>query len=564
MPLSSTPLAGAPRLNIGSSDAALALQKKLQVVGLKQKEEIAASTAAGSGFPYIDLKSFPVTQEALQMVPVEQAQKIKAFVFFSTPEEVRVAAIDPTNPAVAELLHQLEERHHAQGALYQISEESLRIALDRYAALPKIIEFKDEVTISEDTVKKYRSAIKDKTMLQKTLANATMTDVVAVVVAASLEMKSSDIHIEAEEKQIAVRFRVDGILQDVSSLPHERWKEMIARFKLVSGLKLNIADKPQDGRFTIVEDGKKIDVRVSTLPTVYGESVVMRILKPLANVEFEGLGIRGQAFVQLQEQILRPNGMIITTGPTGSGKTTTLYSVLYKLNKPGVKIITLEDPVEYKMEGINQSQIDVAKDYTFAKGLKSLLRQDPDICMVGEIRELETAEIAIQAALTGHLIVSTIHTNSAAGAIPRFLAMGVKPFLLAPALNAVIGQRLLRKLCEKCKKQITPDDAQTKKLQEIMVAIPATSGVTFDSEKVTWYGPAGCGECTGGYKGRVGVYEVLIMNKEIEKSILSEKVSEYDIADLAVKNGMITMAQDGILKAADGITSLEEVFRITE
>ncbi|OGL89015.1 hypothetical protein A3H75_03045 [Candidatus Uhrbacteria bacterium RIFCSPLOWO2_02_FULL_51_9] len=436
--------------------------------------------------------------------------------------------------------------------------------MERYATLPKVIAFKDEVSLSEDALKNFRAIAKDKAQLQKLLAEATITDVVAIVTAAALEMKSSDIHVEAEEKGIAVRFRVDGILQDVATIPKERWKQMISRFKLVASLKINVDNVPQDGRFTIVEDGKKIDVRISTLPTVYGESVVMRILKPLSNVEFESLGIRGTSFEQLKEQIARPNGMVITVGPTGSGKTTTLYSILYKLNKPGVKIITLEDPVEYKMEGINQSQIDPSKDYTFAKGLKSLLRQDPDICMVGEIRDLETAETAIQAALTGHLIISTIHTNSAAGAIPRFLAMGVKPFLLAPALNAIIGQRLLRKLCEKCKKPMTLDETQTKKMQEIMATLSQAGGVTFDATKATWFGPGGCEACHEGYKGRMGIYEVLIMNKDLEKSILGDKVSEYDIQDLGIKQGMVTMAQDGIMKAAEGITSVQEVFRVIE
>ncbi len=551
-------------LNIASGGLEEKLKAKLQTVGLKQREQATASTAAQSGFPYIDLTHFPMTQEALMVVPEEQAKTLKAFCFFSAGEDVRIAAINPADKAVADLLHQLEERLHAKGSLYQISAESLRVAMERYATLPKVIAFKDEVSLSEEALKNFRALTKDKAQLQKLLAEATITDVVAIVTAAALEAKSSDIHVEAEEKGIAVRFRVDGILQEVAMIPKERWKQMISRFKLVASLKINVDSVPQDGRFTIVEDGKKIDVRISTLPTVYGESVVMRILKPLSNVEFESLGIRGTSFEQLKEQISRPNGMVITVGPTGSGKTTTLYSVLSKLNKPGVKIITLEDPVEYKMEGINQSQIDPSKDYTFAKGLKSLLRQDPDICMVGEIRDLETAEIAIQAALTGHLMISTIHTNSAAGAIPRFLAMGVKPFLLAPALNAIIGQRLLRKLCEKCKKPLTLDETQTKKMQEIMATLSPTGGVTFDAAKATWFGPAGCEACHEGYKGRMGIYEVLIMNKDLEKSILGDKVSEYDIQDLAIKQGMVTMAQDGIMKAAEGITSVQEVFRVIE
>ena len=257
--------------------------------------------------------------------------------------------------------------------------------------------------------------------------------------------------------------------------------------------------------------------------------------------------------------------MILVTGPTGSGKTTTLYAILRTLNKPGVKIVTMEDPVEIKMEGINQSQVDVSRDYTFAKGLRSILRQDPDICMVGEIRDLESADISIQAALTGHLLLSTIHTNSAAGAIPRFLSMGVKPFLLAPALNAVVGQRLVRRICEHCAEEVTLAPEVMERVNKIVEALPAEEKTRVQSQPLKFYHGRGCPECSGlGYKGRIGVYEIFTMTKAIETEILSGKVSEYVIQDLAVKDGMITMVQDGILKALDKITTVDEVFRVSE
>jgi len=278
-------------------------------------------------------------------------------------------------------------------------------------------------------------------------------------------------------------------------------------------------------------------------------------------LEFENLGVRGLAQERLNAEIAKPNGMIVTTGPTGSGKTTTLYAILKKLNEPGVKIITLEDPVEYKMVGINQSQVEHDKGYDFAKGLRAILRQDPDIVMVGEIRDLETAEISIQAALTGHLVVSTIHTNSAAGAIPRFLSMGVKPFLLAPALNALIGQRLVRRLCEKCKIPAVLTPAQLVQVKATLSAIPPTANVKVDLNNLKFMGPGkGCETCNGmSYKGRVGIYEIFSMSKDIEAAILESTVSEYKIQELAVKEGMITMAQDGLLKALDGLTSVDEV-----
>jgi len=294
--------------------------------------------------------------------------------------------------------------------------------------------------------------------------------------------------------------------------------------------------------------------------------VVMRILHSGSKgVTYDELGLRGDAYNHLKKEVERPNGMIITTGPTGSGKTTTLYAILRTLNKPGVKIITLEDPVEIKMEGINQSQVDASRDYTFAKGLRSILRQDPDICMVGEIRDLETAEIAIQAALTGHLMLSTIHTNSASGAIPRFLSMGVKPFLLAPALNSIIGQRLVRRVCPQCieEDKLTPEVFD--KVVQLFEVLPEAEKKNIDMKKLHFYKGKGCEACSGlGYKGRIGIYEIFTMSKEVEQVILSAQVSEYVIQELAVKNGMVTMVQDGLLKALDKITTVEEVFRVTE
>jgi len=277
--------------------------------------------------------------------------------------------------------------------------------------------------------------------------------------------------------------------------------------------------------------------------------------------------LRGRSFKDLEFNIKRPNGMIITTGPTGSGKTTTLYAILNKLNNDATKIITFEDPIEYKLSGINQSQVDPRRGYNFAAGLRSILRQDPDIVMVGEIRDLETAETAINAALTGHLMISTIHTNSAAGAIPRFLAMGVKPFLLAPAINAVMGQRLIRKLCPHCREEYIPEPEVLARINKLLEEISPASGDTLTREQIDqlkFYRPKGCAKCNHGYKGRIGVYEIMTMNEKVEQMILSGKVSEYDAQKIAVDIGMVTMVQDGLLKASQGITSVEEVFDKTE
>jgi type IV pilus assembly protein PilB len=478
--------------------------------------------------------------------------------------------MEPTKE-VTNIAQRIAAEQHANVQVYLISEPSLTSALKLYDALPEIIEISYGLKIEAATLQKYEKETTNFTDLQERIRQVSTTDVITLMLGAALKHGASDIHIEAEEEEIKIRLRIDGMLQDAATMPKESWKQMIGRLKLLAGVKINIEDIPQDGRITIYLTTEKIEIRVSFLPTAFGESVVMRILRPKAiALEFDQLGVRGKAWEQLQREIKRPNGMIVTTGPTGSGKTTTLYAILKKLNTPDVKIITLEDPVEYKLSGINQSQVDYSKDYDFAKGLRSILRQDPDIVMVGEIRDLETADISIQASLTGHLVVSTLHTNSAAAAVPRFLSMGVKPFLLAPAVNAIIAQRLVRRLCGTCKEATELEPKLRDQIQTILGNIPKNSGVAIDPSHLQFYAPSptqtpSSVTCNGlGYRGRVGIYEILVMSKEIEKIILSGNVSEYQMAALATTQGMVTMIQDGLLKALDGITSVEEVMRVAD
>lgn len=544
-----------------------ALSDKLSSITSKGRESETQQQATSSGLEYISLKGFPISADALSMIPEEQARQLKMISFLFTGPELRIAAVDPSNQQVKDLLFQIGERNKTHGVLYQISDESFTEAVKLYATLPKIRKTIKGIQIKQEALEAYQAQMTSFDDIGKVLAGANITDILAIVISAALKMKSSDIHIEAEEAEITVRLRIDGMLQKVASIDKSNWKKIINRIKLIAGLKMNINDRPQDGRFTIFQKGKKIDVRTSTMPTAWGESVVMRILNPdSVQLGFEKLGFRKAILDKLLPEIEKPHGMILTTGPTGSGKTTTLYAILQKLNKPGVKIITLEDPVEYKLAGINQSQIDHSKEYTFAKGLRSILRQDPDIVMVGEIRDLETAETAIQAALTGHMLISTIHTNDAAGAIPRFIAMGVKPFLMAPAINAIMGQRLARKICESCKvPDETIDEATMEKVKKLLDEIPENSGeVKPDINNLKFFTGKGCDKCNGtGYKGRVGLYEILIKNAEIEKFMLAGKVSEYEMREVAKKQGMIFMAQDGLLKALEGLTSIEEIHRTT-
>lgn len=564
------------------AEAQKKLEEKMVAIKLNELERLTQNKATSMGLPYITLGNFPISEEALTLIPEEDAEKDKVVCFFRNPTQFRIGSPNPLGAKAQEWLRRISEDHGLKGEIYLISSLSFNKAIDLYKKLPKIKETTGGVEITATDLRKFQASLESLEQLNSLLQKISLTDLVTLLISSAIQTKSSDIHIEAESDDVKVRFRIDGILHTVASLPKANWTKIISRIKLLSHLKLNVTDQPQDGRFTIFLEEETIDVRVSTIPDAYGESVVMRLLMSSAvGLQFEDLGLRGRAFDDLKKEIERPNGMIITTGPTGSGKTTTLYAILNKLNDEETKIITLEDPIEYKLKGVVQSQITnvtgsgavelgeggeatSAKNvYTFASGLRSILRQDPDVVMVGEIRDLETAETAINAALTGHLVLSTIHTNSAAGAIPRFLAMGVKPFLLAPALNAIIGQRLVRRICDKCKEQITLDPGTLQRVTEQLKQIsPASGQVIPDLNNLKFYNGRGCSVCHKlGYKGRIGIYEIMAMNQEVEKVILSGQVSEYVIQDLAQKNGMITMVQDGLLKAIEGITTVEEVMR---
>jgi type II secretory ATPase GspE/PulE/Tfp pilus assembly ATPase PilB-like protein len=538
-----------------------AKEKKLRI---KELERLTKQAADAAGLPYVDLVGFPISPEALVLINEEEATALQVLCFYYDGKNIRLASLNPQDEKVQDLAKQLAEKYFSDISVYLVTENSFNYGLDMYKTLPKVREIIRGVKVTEEELSKYGEKFSSFKDLQAEISQAQVTEIVTMLMAAAIKSDSSDIHIEAEEKIIKVRFRIDGVLHDVATIDKSSWDKIISRMKLLAEVKINITDKPQDGRMSIYMKNDRVDIRVSFLPTNFGESVVMRLLRSSSvGLEFSDLGIRDRAFNQLKREVERPNGMIITTGPTGSGKTTTLYAILKKLNSPETKIITIEDPIEYQLAGVNQSQ--TSKNYTFAQGLRSIVRQDPDVVMVGEIRDLETAEIAIQASLTGHLVLSTIHTNDAAGTVPRFLSMGAKPYLLAPALNAMIGQRLVRKICQKCKHEIKLDDSNLKRVKDLLNELLDEDKKGIDFNNLKFYQGSGCEACQGiGYKGRIGIYEVLTMNKEIEKLVLSGTASEYDMRDNAKKNGMITMVQDGILKAIAGITSVDEVFRVAE
>ncbi|MDD5749701.1 MAG: GspE/PulE family protein [Patescibacteria group bacterium] len=553
------------------------LSGKIAELELKEKERQTKAQADEQGLPYINLDKFPISQEAIKLLPRDQAEALQTLCFLYSGDEIRLASLNPNNPQLSHLKKELADKLHANVKIYFISENSLQIGLAVYEKIPQIIHL-EGVQIKEEDLQRFEKELNTFEKVNQVVQKIGLSEIVTIIISAGLQFRASDIHIEAEEKDVKIRLRIDGVLHDVVVLPKDAWPKINSRIKLLAGLKINIENKPQDGRFTINLSKDVVDVRVSSIPSAFGESIVLRLLRASAvGLEFESLGLRGKSFNDLKNEIDKPNGMVLATGPTGSGKTTTLYAILNKINSPDTKIVTLEDPIEYKLPGIVQSQVQSSdgqsgsestegesrkKDiYTFGRGIRAMLRQDPDVVMVGEIRDLETADTAINAALTGHLMLSTLHTNSAAATIPRLLAMGVKPFLLAPSLNAIIGQRLVRRLCQHCKQEDNEIDNKTMTaILNALNAIAPESGYKPDLNNLKFYKSPGCEKCQKiGYKGRVGIYEVMLMTPEIEKMILSGQASEYEIEKIAVANGMINLLQDGLLKALEGVTSISEI-----
>lgn len=399
--------------------------------------------------------------------------------------------------------------------------------------------------------------------LTKYFKRGIIPEMVAATLFLAIRMKASDIHIEAMPKEVRLRFRVDGILHDIIRIPAFLQAPLISRIKILAKMKIDEQRVPQDGRFDVIIDNRQVDLRISTLPTVHGEKVVMRLLDKSGSImSLEQMGLTGSNFDVLVTNIEKPYGIILATGPTGSGKSTTLYAILSRLSKPGVNIITLEDPVEYELPGVNQAQVKPQIGFTFAEGLRSVLRQDPNIIMVGEIRDLETASMATHAALTGHLVLSTLHTNDAAGALPRLINMGVEPFLITSSMNAVIGQRLVRRVCESCKEKEELPPALLQRVKTELSNIPSGQLQNLNMEELVFYHGRGCTECTDGYSGRIGIFEVLSMSGEIE-DLAVKKAPASEIKAAAIKAGMITMVQDGLMKALKGITTVDEVLRVT-
>ncbi|MEA2088725.1 MAG: GspE/PulE family protein [Patescibacteria group bacterium] len=543
---------------------------KIKEIDVKEKEEFIKSDAKEFNFAYINLFGFPISQDALKIISKADAEKYKMVCFFYGDRQLRLGVVNPKEKKVQDFIAKIKDIFfNKKIVVYLISENSFIMAFNGYAKLPEEKKKDDGVRIIGKDLKKFKDIKNFKDITDK-IKKISLTDVVNLLLGVAINIDASDIHIEAEKDSVKVRFRIDGILHDVTVLPKEKWKILISRIKLVSGLKINVNDKPQDGRFTVFIDKEQIDIRISTLPTAFGESVAIRILMfSREMLTIKELGLSDESSKILEKGVKSPNGMILNTGPTGSGKTTTLYSILTKLNKEGIKIITIEDPIEYRLEGINQSSVNSDSGYTFTKAIRSLVRQDPDIIMVGEIRDIDTADTAIQSALTGHLVLSTVHTNSASGAIARLLSMGVKDFLLVPALNTIMAQRLVRRICPHCKEKIKIDDKTIEQIKNIFTQSTKQLREKINLNKlneIDFYKGNGCDKCGNiGYKGRIGIFEIIDFNKDMKDIVLSDKnISEAKMQETAINKGMVTMAQDGILKAIKGITTVEEVFRVSK
>jgi len=540
-----------------------------QLKNLREQEERAlVQTQAGkAGIPYIDLIPTPIEMDALRLIPEQEALVAQAAGFAITGKKVSVAVFSPEKTETKEVLKKLGGAGY-EVSLFMTERKGLEKAWARY----KDLSFAREETSGSINIQNDEVAASMKNL--KTLADiaealraeitskksARFGRMIEIMLAGALATDASDIHIEPEEINVRARLRLDGMLNDLVVIPKEVFSFILSRIKIVSGLKLNVKEEAQDGRFSVRLADTEIEIRTSIIPGAYGESIVMRVLNPKTiGVEMENLGLNKKLHDIVEREIKKPNGMILTTGPTGSGKTTTLYAFLRKVYSPGVKIITIEDPIEYHLKGIVQTQVDKAEKYTFLGGLRSALRQDPDVIMVGEIRDNETAGVALNASLTGHMVFSTLHTNNAAGTFPRLIDLGIDPKIMSSAVTLALAQRLIRKLCTHCKKETVTTDAEKKTISNVIAEIPENEK---PKEISKIWKPVGCDKCSQtGYKGRTGAFECVVMDSVIEK-IIRENPSEREIRAAAKPQGVMTMPQDGMLKVLSGITSLEEVERV--
>jgi type IV pilus assembly protein PilB len=543
---------------------------RIKILHEEEEESLASALSGRHGLPYLDLAGISINIDALRILKEEESRAANLAIFDVTDKKLKVGVLSPDNSETVQALDSLKARGY-ELEVYMVSHASLNKVYDRYKDLSYSSETKSgalDISNDEiDTIMGNVHTIADiKTQIEMVLGAKQIyrvSKILEIILAGAIALSASDVHIEPEEKAVRLRYRLDGVLTDVVFFEKSIFELLVSRLKLISELKLNVKETSQDGRFSIMIKDSEIEIRTSILPGPYGESIVLRLLNPDSiSVELETLGIHPRLLAVLMHEIDKPNGLILTTGPTGSGKTTTLYAFLKKIYSPDIKVITIENPIEYHLTGIVQTQTDTEKGYTFAEGLRSALRQDPDVIMVGEIRDNETAEVAVNASLTGHLVLSTLHTNNAAGAFPRLIDLGVNPKVISSALTVSIAQRLVRKLCDACKKEalFTPEQKQT--IDKVLVGITDPAYLENIQRENMWTA-VGCGMCHEGFKGRIGVYEAVLVDGAVEKAVIANP-SERDIREAAKAQNMLTLSEDGILKVLTGVTTLTELERVID
>lgn len=544
--------------------------KKVKELRLNEEEEVARILSDKYGIGYIDLSGVSINTDALRLVPEAEAMEGNLAVFKIVGKKLSVAVKNPENEITKKVLHSLTEKDY-EVSLFMTSNQSLQKAWTRYRDISFATETKaGTLDISNEVIEKLLAEVKSIVDITR-LVGETVSEqkvyrtskIISIIIAGAIATNASDIHLEPEEEITRLRFRLDGVLIDVINLDKDTYQPMLSRLKLLSNLKLNIKENAQDGRFSVKIYNDDIEIRTSVLPGAYGESIVMRLLNPKAiQVSFDSLGIPDKLRKIFEKEIGKPDGIILNTGPTGSGKTTTLYSFLRKVHTSEIKIVTIEDPIEYHLPGIVQTQTDNEKGYDFATGLKSILRQDPDVILVGEIRDGETAEIAMNAALTGHLVFSTLHTNNAAGTFPRLVELGVNPKIIPSAINVAIAQRLVRKVCTKCAKRIKIPENRKALIDRVIKNIIKKGDEVLQTDEI--FESVGCDDCNHtGYKGRIATYEAIFMDKIIEE-IIYQNPSEREIAKAANHQNILTLQEDGITKVLGGVTTLDELERVID
>lgn len=546
--------------------------KKIQDLQASEEEQLAQMLAERYQLDYVTFAQTPVNTDALRLIDETKARASKIAVYNKVDKRLDIAVLSPRNEESLAVIEELKMKGYLP-TMSVVSINSLNRAWDMYKDLSYASETKaGSLEVSNDEIgellKKVRTIEDVKKYISDVLSKSKgfrISRIFEVILAGALATGASDVHLEPEEESVGLRLRLDGVLNHVLTLDRETYALLLSRIKLLSGMKLNIKADAQDGRLSVKINETEIEIRVSILPGAYSESVVMRILNPKSiAVPLEDLGIDPKLLTVILREIDRPEGMILTTGPTGSGKTTTLYAFLRKVHNPEIKVITIEDPIEYHMPGIVQTQTDNEKGYNFLSGLRAALRQDPDVIMVGEIRDNETAKIAINSAQTGHLVFSTLHTNSAAGTFPRLIDLGVNPKIITSAINLALAQRLVRVLCPQCKKSAPIEGDKKVIVEKSLAGISDKSYLENLTNRNTQWLSVGCEKCNGlGYKGRIGIYEGILRTQEIEQAVINNP-SEREIKKAAASQGLLDMRQDGILKVLQGITSFEELSRVID